>query len=289
MSSKTCVALLCLSVSVAVASSPYAGMDGTDLSQWVMESASEALPADKGEEQARSESFTPPPAQLAVPGLAQLVHRMTLFSHALNLSTTQARSDNEQRVREGLLDLVRRVTLFSHALNLSSSEGESSGDGNSDQRVREGLVNLERTTALFSHSLNQSSGYQENGGNGDDEQKVSQGLTQLVERMTLFSHALNLSHGDGEDGNEQRVSKGLSELVQRMTLLSTALEGDHLQYLPSTSAFPPSPPVPSTSPPGNVDALCIPVHCINFLILSSHSLDRSYMYCILYIQLYFCI
>lgn len=296
MASTACVAFLCLYVSVFAATSAHAGMDEMDLSEEAMESAREALLVDEREEQARNVSDTSLPAQLASlglvqlvhrmvvfshalnlsstqgeasgeggdiehemnEGLAQLVHRMTLFSHALNLSSTQGKGDYEQRVSEGLADLVHRVAQFSHALNLSSTQGEGGGGGDSEQRVSEGLVDLVRTMTLFSHSLNLSSAHHEDDGDGDYEQRVSEGLAQLVDRMTLFSHALNLSRGDREDGSEQRVTEGLGELVQRMVLLSKALAGDHLQYEPSSSAVPPSPPTSTTSTPEEREKPCLP-------------------------------
>ncbi|XP_045123313.1 uncharacterized protein LOC123511460 isoform X4 [Portunus trituberculatus] len=297
MVNTVCVAFLCLSVGVrvAAASSAHAEINRTDFPKWVMQSVSEASPANEREGQTRSMSATSPPVQLAASGMAQLVHRMavfshalnltptqseagtnggdnehqvsealaqllhrmTLFSHALNLSTTQSMTDNEQKVSEGLADLVHRVALFSHALNPSSTQGKSGGIGDSDQRMGEGLVDLVRTMTLFSHSLNLSSAHHENGGNGDNEQRVSEGLAELVDRMTLFSHALTLSNGDTQDDNEQMISEGLAELVQRMALLSKALVGDHLQYSPSTTTFPPSPPASTTSTPER-ERPCLP-------------------------------
>lgn len=254
MASTVCVALLCLSVGVAAAASAmHAGLHGRDLSEGVMESVREALPPpDEGEKQTQSVSDAS-----AVHGLTQLVHRVALFSHALNLSSSQqgesgvGGDSDVQRLREGVVELVRSMTLFSHALNLSSARQQ------------------QQDASTHHH---------------DDEQRpVSEGLAQLVDRMTLFSHALNLSHGDSEGGSEQRVSQGLTELVQRMALLSKALAGDHLHYLPSsTAAAPPaSPPAPTTTnattttaTPGNVDTLCIVTHHSTLFNASSHAMQR---------------
>ena len=182
-----------------------------------MVSAEEPMTADAGEEQERSMNNALLSAHLSGPGLADLVHTMTLLSHSLNLSPTKGEDtgasggDKQQGVTKGLADLVRRMTLFSHALNSSNSQPKDDGDG---------------------------------------EQNVINGLADLVHRMTLFSHALNSSNsqhegdGDGNSDKQQSVTKGLADLVYTMKLLSEALM--------STPAVPPTPPASSTSIPGNV-------------------------------------
>lgn len=206
------VAVLCLAVCVA---SKLRETDGRGPG---VGSPDDTVSVDEHHEKQRivtdTRSFSHPPAS----GLAELMHRMMLFSHGLNHSKEKPIDRNENNFEgEGLTELVQRIILFSHALNLTTTK---SLNGSSDEtRVYEGMVGLVRSMLLLSHSLNLSAEFK---GSSEDE-NVHDGMIHLVDIMMLFSHALTLSRVQPTFTGDQRLKKGLTDFVDMMTLHSYAL------------------------------------------------------------------